>query len=169
MVTLKPKHLYFYCWLRRTATSHAEGRCVTGAFVTGSNYKNIALKEREGARECIFKKGFYFKIKPESLKTFFASPFAPAEHSFSLQRVPPTRVNLPINFRKLVKAEGDRAPKVTQPSLPPDRTHLFLLNHPPRSIAEPDLPLRSCPMGQGSRNCSPSGQVESMLFHRRFG
>ena len=130
MVTLKPKHLYFYCWLRRTATSHAEGRCVTGAFVTGSNYKNIALKEKEGAWDCIFKKGFYFKIKPESLKRFFTPPFAPAERWFSLQRVPLTRVKVPVNFRKLVEAAGHRAPEAAQP-------HFLLLNHGRRGIAEP--------------------------------
>lgn len=65
MVTLKPKHLYFYCLLRWTAASRVEGRCVTRALRTGSNYRNIALREKEGARERIFKKGFYFEIKPE--------------------------------------------------------------------------------------------------------
>lgn len=118
MVTLKPKHLYFYCLLRWTATSHAEGRCVTGALRAGSNYKNIALKEREGARECVFKKGFYFQIKPESLKSFFTSPFAPAEQCLALQRVPVTRGDLTVPCQEPGKAEGIGPRRFTRPSVP---------------------------------------------------
>lgn len=156
MVTLKPKHLYFYCWLRWAATSHAEGRCVTGAFVTGSNYKNIALKESEGAWECVFKKGFYIDIKPESLKSFSASPFAPAEHWISPQPAPLTRTNPATNFKK----HSHRFPR---------QDTRFARNHLPRGHGGAQAPPAVTPAGQGPQHRSPAGQVQNPRLHRGVG
>lgn len=138
-VTLKAKHLYFYCWLRGAAPSHAEGRCVTGAVVTGSNYKNIALKESEGAWECVFKKGFYTDIKPEPLKSFSTSPCAPAEHWISLQPVPLTPTDPPIHFRK--RSHGS-----------PHRDTGVSPKPPAEGARRSPAPLRPPPAGQGPQN-----------------